>query len=264
MPRLASVLVALVLVAACGDDDDATSTGSATTATTAGTSTSTTGSTTTTGQGVTTSTTAPVGPAAEDLPGERIEIFPYADDELAVVGVEADDTLNIRSGPGTEFDVVAELDPAATGVVATGHNRSLEGSGFWAEVTAQGRTGWANTAYLAHLGDTRDVTSEIAADPARLPRAGTMLDLGTEVAELRAPTDVGGGPTPDIVVVDGPHVGDLGEITIDVVGLADDAVLGERLRIFGQPDPGGESFTLRTVEATTLCRRGVTDDRLCV
>ena len=71
------------------------------------------------------------------------------------------------------------------------------------------------------------------------------------------------GCTYDVVVVDGPTVGDLGEITVDVVGFPDDSVLGARLRVFAEPDPGGESFTVRTVESTTLCRRAVSEG-LCV
>lgn len=87
-----------------------------------------------------------------------------------------------------------------------------------------------------------------------------MLELGRTVARLRAGDD----PESDIVVADGPTVGDVGEITVDIVGLGDGSVGGERLKIFAEPGAGGASFTVRSVEATTLCRRGVTADRLCV
>ncbi|HUL99472.1 MAG TPA: hypothetical protein VLU24_08665, partial [Mycobacterium sp.] len=58
-------------------------------------------------------------------------------------------------------------------------------------------------------------------------------------------------------------VGDLGEVTYDVVGFPDDAIAGERLHILGTP---GDRFTLEKVEATSLCRRGVSGDSpgLCV
>jgi hypothetical protein len=62
-------------------------------------------------------------------------------------------------------------------------------------------------------------------------------------------------------VVDGPHVGDLGEVTVDVVGLADDSILGWRLHVFAQPE--GATFHVRTVEQTVLCARGA-DAGLCV
>ncbi len=51
-------------------------------------------------------------------------------------------------------------------------------------------------------------------------------------------------------------VGDLGEVTFDVVGMPDDAQHGVRLHVFGTPLPGG--FALKSVEATVLCSRGVT------
>jgi hypothetical protein len=59
-----------------------------------------------------------------------------------------------------------------------------------------------------------------------------------------------------------PAVGDLGEVTYDVIGLGDDAVFGFRLHVFGQPGAGGD-FSLKSVERTILCGRGVSDG-LCV
>jgi hypothetical protein len=244
-----ALVTALVLPAAliaCGNDDDV------------GTDV-TPPETTTTAETTTTETTeVPDG----ELPGERMDIFPYEDAELAVVGVEADDTLNVRSGPGVDFDVVVELDPLATGIIATGHNRSLDDA-IWAEIQVDGATGWANTAFLSQLGDTDDITSQLYPSPADRPSAETMLELGQEVAEEVAGPDLDGGPPISITVVDGPSVADLGEVTVDVTGFGDDALLGYRLVVFAEPDPGGESFTVRTVESTPLCRRGVSDG-LCL
>ena len=205
-----------------------------------------------------TGTTEPTDDAS--LPGERIDIYPYEGAQLAVIGVAADDTLNVRSGPGVEFDVLFELDPLATNMTATGHNRSLGDAGFWSEVTVRGTTGWANTSFLLHPGQVTDITAALFPTPADRPEAATMLALGELVAGLRASAD----PPSDIVVVDGPTVGDLGEVTVDVIGLGDDAVGGERLTIFAEPGPGGERFTVRSVEATALCSRGVDEDGLCV
>lgn len=239
MRRAVVVLLVLVVAACGGDGDDGDDASTATTTTTAGGTSSTT--------------------AVEDLPGERVEIFPYEDAELAVVGVAADDVLNVRSGPGVDFDVVAELAPTATDVVATGHNRSLGPAGFWSEVRSPGGDGWVNTAFVAQLGQVTDITSEVASTP-DLPRAATMDALGRLVAATRASDE----PPSEVVVVDGPSVGDLGEVTVDVIGVGDDAVRGERLAVFGTPEPGGAGFTLKTVEATVLCARGVTPEGLCV
>lgn len=189
-----------------------------------------------------------------DLPGEPTDIGPADADELAVIGVAGDDVLHLRRGPGVKFDVVAELAPMADNVAATGEARQLDRS-IWFELTADGVTGWANMAYLGYLGQVTDVTAQIADLP-----SGTDLEaLAQQVVEQRNPhaeADL------TVVVVDGPHTGDLAEITVDVLGLMDDSVIGERLHIFAHPD--GSRFSVRTVEATTLCSRGVTDDRLCI
>lgn len=250
---LLGLVVVALLLAGCGDDAD-TDTSTDTSETTEAAENSTSTSTTE----ASTSTTA--APTPDELPGERIELFPQEGATLAVVGVAADDVLNVRAAPGTRFEIVAELDPLTDDLVATGHNRQLDGGSIWNEVTVDGTTGWANSAFLAQLGDVGDITSELWPDVADRPSAETMLELGRAVGRQRAGDEP---PEPEIVVVDGPSVGDLGEITVDVVGYPDDAILGERLHVFAEPDPGGESFTVRTVEATTLCRRGVSEG-VCV
>lgn len=244
---LLGLVVVTLLLASCGDDDTETTTD--TTETTAVTDDDATSSTT---EADDTSTTAASAPS--ELPGERIDIFPYEGTTVAVVGVEAGDVLNVRAAPGTQYEVVAELDPLADDLTANGHNRTLDDDSIWAEITADGTTGWANTKFLAHLGDVGDVTTELYPDVADRPTAETMVQLAQIVGDNRAGSEL---PEPEMVIVDGPSVGDLGEVTIDLVGYPDDAVLGERLHIFAEPDPGGESFTVRTVESTTLCRRGV-------
>ena len=64
----------------------------------------------------------------------------------------------------------------------------------------------------------------------------------------------------------------LGEVTVDVLNIGDDSLLGFRLHVVAVPesedwmseDPG--PFTLRTVGRTIICHshRGVTADGLCV
>ncbi|HEV7862446.1 MAG TPA: hypothetical protein VGR20_07085 [Acidimicrobiia bacterium] len=231
------VLALALLIGACGNDGEGTDAVNATKPT---------------------GTTGSSNGAA--LPGERVETFPYQGAPLAVVGVAADDTLNVRSGPGPQFDVVFELGPMAMNATATGHNRSVGEAGVWSEIAVDARTGWAKTAFLLQPGEVRDITAALFPTPADRPTAKTMLELGQTVARLRARGD----REPDIVVVEHPTVGDLGEITVDVIGLGDDSVGGERLKVFAEPGPGRERFTVRTVEATTFCSRGVTKERLCV
>ncbi len=184
---------------------------------------------------------------------------PAAGAVLAVVGIQYDATLPLRSSPGADQPVVASPDPLADDLVATGRARQVNSS-LWYEVTVGGVTGWADSASLAYLGETFDATERIAAKLGGPPTADTMLELGRIVAMAEAFTE---DPASRVTVTVAPTLGDVGEVTYDVVGFPDDSVSGERLHVFATP---GYTFTLKTAEVTTLCRRGVSDDdrRVCV
>ena len=77
---------------------------------------------------------------------------------------------------------VATLEPVRTDVVATGNARLVD-QAIWYEITADGRRGWANIAFLAFEGVVDDVTSQVVDSLGERPVAETMLDLGRIVAE---------------------------------------------------------------------------------
>lgn len=231
------IVLTLVLVTCAGDEAVITTT------TTTSTSTTTTAPTTTT----------------TTLPGEDIDLFPEAGDILAVVGVSFDSELNVRALPGTDQEVLARLAPLTDDVVATGQERQLPDSIWYEITTADQVTGWASSAYLAWIGDTTDITAAVIEQLGETPTAETMLDLGLTVALSQSVEE----PESRIRVAKSPSVTDLGEVTYDVIGLGDDAVFGLRLKVFGTPDAGGESFTLKSVESTALCARGLTTEGLC-
>ncbi len=248
MRRAGLFAIALVVVAGgCGGGDVADTT----------TTTPTTQPETTTTTEEATTTTVP-DTTSSSLPGEPIEIGPQPGDVLAVVGVSHDDVLNVRAAPGTDQRVVEELDPLASEVVALGNARALPAS-IWFEVETDGGTGWASSSFLAYLGGTSDETAAIVELLGETPAAETMLDLGLIVAESLASDE----PASRIVMSVAPTVGDLGEVTYDVVGIGDDAVRGFRLHVFATPDEGGEGFVLKSVEQTVLCGRGLSGE-LCV
>jgi hypothetical protein len=257
-----ALLAGALALSACGGDDDDVATdttpssGPTTTTSTASSASTAPASTTTAAPGDTTPESVP-----GDLPGEPADFGPTAGAVLGVVGVAHDDTLNVRAAPGTDQEVVAELDPLADDVVAVGNTRTLPES-IWYEVEVDGGTGWVSASFVAYLGATNDVTSEVVAALGSAPGGETMVDLADAVAATRSSSEE--PPVPEVTVVVAPTVGDLGEITVDVTGYPDDAVLGERLAVFGTPTASGESFALRTVESRVLCRRGVTTDGLCV
>lgn len=95
----------------------------------------------------------PLAAAAQDLPAA-----------YRVTGVAADDTLNVRSGPGVEHGIIDELAPDASGVEVV----ALSEEGDWGQVQSGGRMGWASMRYLARLEQPADA----------IPRP--MLCRGTE------------------------------------------------------------------------------------
>lgn len=252
MKRTILSLSALALVlAACGDGDGA----APTTTTEANTTTSTAPSTTTTVP-ETTTTTAPDTTTTTEPAGEPIDFGPREGDTVAVIGVAHDDVLNLRAGPGADQEILAEIPNTFEGLVALGNTRDV-GDAFWIEVDHEGTTGWVHFSFIGFIGVTDDMTAAVIDELGESPVAETMADIGLVVAETFASDE----PASEIVMVVAPSVGDLGEVTYDVIGVGDDAVRGFRVHVFGQP--ADETFGIKSVEVTTLCGRGVTDDGLC-
>lgn len=217
--------------------------------------------------------TRPADPAT--LRGEPID-WPYpADDtaEVGVVGVEAGDVLNVRAGPGADQRIVRRLEPRARGLAFVGNARRL-GDAVWHEIRVDGTTGWVNGRYVLVVAGTDDITAQIVGD-GPVPTAPTMRALADAVmldadglsggyhvvwGPERDP-DVGAEDQRRIVISDGPHDTDPGEITLDVLDLYDDSVAAERLLIVAHSGADG-GFALAAVERTFFCWRGGTD--VCV
>jgi hypothetical protein len=174
-----------------------------------------------------------------------------------VFGVAHDDVLNVRSGPGSGNPVILALSPVEESVAASGDTRLLAGTSLWYEVEAKGVTGWAAAQYLLYRGPTKDLTSLVVERAGGYPEAATMPELGAAVAAVLA------DPRSRVVMSVGPSVGDLGEVTYDVVGLGDDSIGGMRVHVFGKPLESGSGFSLGSVEATDFCLRGGSPSQRC-
>ncbi len=100
-----------------------------------------------------TATPLPQPPTAEVVPTSTVAATAVAPTPTAspvtyrVAYVTSDDTLNVRSGPGVDFDVVGELAPQATGVEITGSGNLVAGS-TWVPITNGRVTGWVNGRFL--------------------------------------------------------------------------------------------------------------------
>jgi len=123
-----------------------TTTGISTT-TTVPASTTTEGSTTTTNP---TTTTTPTGAIPEGW---------------YVTGVAANDVLNVRSGPGVEYDKVGELAHDASNVQVTRWGSSMPGQATWIGVgLADGTEGYVNGRFLQTPGQDGIADVACAAD----------------------------------------------------------------------------------------------------
>ena len=235
----------------------------------------------------------PASPATTvPLPGAPSEFGPSAGAGLAVVGVAYNSTLNVRDVPNGEViarlsnlmdggrdpvllvraadsdEIVARLD-MLQGVVATGKTRKLTTT-VWHEFQFGEAVGWSSSAFLAPLGAQRDATAEVVEALGGIPTADTLEDLGLQIAgvfsssgEVQSRTTISSRPGVFEAV---------GDITVDVVGLPDDAVRGYRINIaadagaedWTQADPG--PFTLRFVGVTPICdsSRGINEEGLCL
>jgi len=228
-----------------GERDQAPAAGDTTTTTVSPTTTAPTTTTTTTEP---TTTTAPSTTVAPD----RLDVGPPAGAELAPVSVPAGETVSIYAEPSSKSEVVAALS-LGDRVTATGWWIFVAGDMAFFEVTLEGATVFAPSAYFASLGTTDDVTSSVVSYLGGIPSSDTIEGLVEQVVSAR-----GGGPR---TVVEGPSVGDLGEVVVDLVGFEDDSVMGERLHIFAAYEGG--VWGLRSVEATALCSRGTDPAGLC-
>ncbi|MEM9519074.1 MAG: hypothetical protein AAGA37_07145 [Actinomycetota bacterium] len=261
------VLVIGFLLTACGGSDGTTTTEPATSTTVAGvtaTSSAPVETTTTEPASITVpatiSTISPppsstlVAPEltvpTEELPGEPVDIFPSAGTELSVLGVRHDDVLNVRSIPGSESDIIATLDPTASGFVATGRHQQLPTT-WWMEVIIDSDTvGWINRTFAAIEGVTFDDTERVRG-LLDSTTASALEDLGRRIAELGVDPDV----LQRIEMSVAPVLGDPSEVVFDVVGLGDDSVAGQRVRVFAVTTEDQE-WTLISVEVTAMCGRG--------
>jgi hypothetical protein len=199
------------------------------------------------------------------LPGDAFDIGPPAESVLDVVGVRYDDVLNLRERPDPSSPIVDTAAPASTTpkIVSTGEGRLLSRSAWW-RVTVGGDEAWANLRFLGMLGATDDAFDELAAS---IPStsAPTVEEIIDDIAETRA-----SGPEPTVELVTPIEGLDAtgAQVTIDVLGIGDDAVKGERYLLtfgltFDDPDATDRevvAYELVGALGTVICGRGVTGE----
>ncbi len=188
-----------------------------------------------------------------EIPGDPFDIGPPSGERLDVVGVAYDDELNFRVLPDPSSDIVDSVAPEAASpvVLSLGEGRLLTNSAWW-HVTVDGQEAWANFTFLGMLGSTSSIGLDLIG---QLPSTefDTVDDMADAVADLRA-----GGPVPTVTFVTEPTLL-IGEqsVVIDVIGIGDDAVKGERITLFYTDIPGQSGVDLFGADATAICSRGL-------
>lgn len=205
-----------------------------------------------------TSSSSVLGETSTTLEGHEIDAGPLMGVSLVVIGVEHDDVLNVRAGPGVDESVLATAEPTSTGLVAQGRTRIMPDGALWVEVDIHGTLGWVHMGYVALQAGTEDVTALVVQNLGEYPTTASMREMGHLVASVFASSE----PASRIVMVAAAAPGDMQDVTFDVIGLGDDAIRGYRVRVFAVPVSDGLGF--HSAELTTLCARSMTDDGRCV
>ena len=197
----------------------------------------------------------PPQPDAELRGAERGWFEP--DTTLTVFGLPT--ALVAHEQPGPFGPVVGYLWPVDDHK-ATGRARDVA-DGLWIEVELpddDGTTGWVDRRFVGLRGATENIAAEVPAGE-RTPVGADVLDLGTTVMRALGYNPEGVGTT----LSQDPIVRRKATVAFDV-RLADDAILGQRIRVIGVPIEATEGrFELQRVERTWICARGVTADGRC-
>jgi hypothetical protein len=106
-----------------------------------------------------TTSSTPVEVAPQTFPESTFTATPNAvDASLAtatpapstyrVIGVSRGDYLNVREGAGSNYPVIATIEPGTGGIVL-GTKRTANGETTWQEISIRGHSGWVNADYIA-------------------------------------------------------------------------------------------------------------------
>lgn len=201
-----------------------------------------------------------VTPSPAQLPGEKVKTAVSKGEVLVVMGVAFDQTLDLRVSPEPAAAIAGAVEPLSD-VTATGASRRVDDTGVWHEVRAGDMTGWVPAGSLAWRGETVDETSAMVRALNRRPTGEDMLDLGRKIARASSFNDPASGS--QVSVASRPTDGDPGQVTLDITGVPDDSIIGVRLNVFGVPNDDG-GYTVKSVELTYLCGRGVDRRGFCV
>ena len=89
----------------------------------------------------------PVGPTSSETPNRAPANLASSQKTYSVAGIVGNDTLNVRSGPSSNYQVVARLPNGFSGVQIVGPP-VMNGATEWVQITFNNRSGWVTKGYL--------------------------------------------------------------------------------------------------------------------
>lgn len=101
----------------------------------------------------------------------------WAASTYKIIGVVADDTLNLRQQPGMTGKVVSKLPANASGITLTGKATAV-GKTRWVEIKYQGKVGWVNQRYVAPSSAKTDSVSISKVDSKAKAKETTVVARG--------------------------------------------------------------------------------------
>ncbi len=200
--------------------------------------------------------------------GEESAIGYYSEEgaEVGVAGLDpAADPLRVYAEPTRSSEVVGELE--STDAVELGgrerQHRDGEDQGLWTEIRLADGYGWLTSSPgpggIYWFGGTEEITEEFR----EVASEEDPLDLVEAVGDARVERAGGGedGMGPSRALISTPEDFEEEFYRVDITGMPDDSVSGERL--FITLEDAGARHELREVRRTVICYRGVTDSGLC-
>ena len=200
----------------------------------------------------------PTPAPAPTLAGEVIEIEqPEIQVEAVLIGVSSSEAVMLHALPGLDQPLAGDV-PAGTSIEPMGQAFETEDGLIWWQVRAGRLTGWIQPS-IAYRGPAEIVTDSVLASFGDQGRFDSPEDAALAVAnQIAADQDIAEIIVVSTTTIESPPSA---TVTVDLLGLDDDSVLGYRLIVASGQATGWQPASI--IQAS-LCARGVSAEGLCL
>jgi len=199
--------------------------------------------------------TDPTPVPAPTVAGRVIEVEPpEIRVETVLIGISSTDTIMLHALPGIDQPLAGDVPPG-TSIEPLNNAFETDDGLVWWQVRAGALNGWIQPS-IAYRGPSDNITDQVVDAAAAQGPFETAEDAARAVAAQVAP----GLGAPEIVVVSANENASGTSVTVDLLGLQDDSLLGYRLIV----GTSGSAWQPASVFQSKLCARGVTAEGLCL